>query len=168
MHAALTRTSIGVILFGQLDDVIMSDASTWLPAERRREVIARACQRGAEREAEPWGKRHALQLRHVVLGGPLGRALRLDRGPLPWDGGRATVRQASMFEEGGRPTTFAAVYHFVTSLGADTSWTNMPAGAREAPWSQWYTSGLSHWLSGTYRRLTPALRGSLEVTLQPA
>jgi len=97
------------------------------------------------------------------------RRLGLDRGPFPWDGGRATVRQASLFYDGDRLTTFAACYHYVTQLGGASSFTNTPAGVSERPWSRHYADDLERWLSGEYKEMRigdPAAR--LVLNLVPA
>src|SRR5262249_59723287 len=155
MGRVLRETSLLVLLFGQLDDMVVREDSTWLPHERRAQVLGRACARAAVQPAPPWGQRHALYMRHLVFGGKLGARLRLDRGPIPWDGGRATVKQASLFLDGGRPTSFAPCYHLVTALGGRASWTNTPAGPSERPRSRFYASETAPWRPGRPRELRP-------------
>jgi penicillin amidase len=154
LERALFDTSLLTILFGNFDDVLARDDSFWLPKAKRAELLARGCVRGAARVALPWGQVHSLLLQHLVFGGnDIARRLRLDRGPFPWDGGRATVRQASVFFDGDRLTTFAACYHYVTPLGSDVSFTNTPAGMSERPWSRHYADDLERWLRGEYKEL---------------
>jgi penicillin amidase len=160
-------TPLLTLLFGRCDDVIAAADSPWLPAGERDELLRRACTRGAARSAEPWGARHTLTLRHLLLGGKLGRRLGLDRGPVPWWGGRATVAQASLFRQGGRVISFAACYHFVTGLADARSWTNTPAGPSEHPLARGYASDHVRWMRGEYRELSPTLATEVECVLVP-
>jgi penicillin amidase len=154
LERVLLDTSLLTVIFGNLDEVLVREDSVWLPREKRAEVLARGCVRGAARMAPPWGQVHSLLLQHLVFGGnEVARRLRLDRGPFPWDGGRATVRQASMFYDGDRLTTFAACYHYVTQLGGTSSFTNTPAGVSERPWSRHYADDLERWLRGEYKEM---------------
>jgi acyl-homoserine lactone acylase PvdQ len=164
---ALERTALLPLLFGFLDDVLARDDSSWLPAAERADALREAGRRAAARYAEPWGERHALTMKHLVFGGGALGQVGLDRGPIAWDGGRATVRQASLFYEGGRLTSFGPCYHFVTALADAASWTNTPAGASERPWSRYYANDLDRWLSGEYRELRPDAAVTVECQLEP-
>ena len=52
-----------------------------------------------------------------------------------------------------RETSFAPSYHFVTDLGTDEAWTNLPGGPSESRFSQFYKSDITRWQSGVYKRL---------------
>ncbi|HEV3025371.1 MAG TPA: penicillin acylase family protein, partial [Pirellulales bacterium] len=52
-----------------------------------------------------------------------------------------------------RETTFAPSYHFVTDMGSDEAWTNLPGGPSESWFSRWYKSDIPRWLAGEYKRL---------------
>ena len=54
-----------------------------------------------------------------------------------------------------RETTFAPTYHFVTDLGTDEAWTNLPGGPSESRFSEWYKVDIPRWIAGEYKRLTP-------------
>jgi penicillin amidase len=165
---ALLDTSLLTMLIGPIDEVINRQDSTWLPHARRDEVLRAACARGEARPVVPWGERHRLELSHLLLGAtPLGRRLHLNRGPYPWDGGRSTVQQASLFRDGDRQTSFAPVYHFLTNLGGATSFTNTPGGPSERPWSQRYDCDLERWRRGEHRPLTVDAAMRPELLLLP-
>jgi penicillin amidase len=54
-----------------------------------------------------------------------------------------------------RETTFAPTYHFVTDLGTDEAWTNLPGGPSESRFSEWYKVDIPRWIAGEYKQLTP-------------
>jgi penicillin amidase len=54
-----------------------------------------------------------------------------------------------------RETTFAPTYHFVTDMGTDEAWTNLPGGPSENRFSQWYKVDIPRCIAGEYKRLTP-------------
>ncbi len=52
-------------------------------------------------------------------------------------------------------TTFSPSYHFVTDLGTNEAWTNLPGGPSESRFSPFYKNDIIRWQTGTYKRLTP-------------
>jgi penicillin amidase len=153
METLLDQTHIDVLIFGYLDDVLCREHSSWLPAAQRARVLERAVRAGLERGIEAWGSHNAITLRNMFLGGRLPRLLKFDRGPLPLRGCRATPHQGTKTKHAGVATAFAPCYHFVTDLGAEESWTNLPGGASESRLSRWYANDLERWLRGEYKKI---------------
>ena len=50
-------------------------------------------------------------------------------------GCHATPFQGHLLRAATRETTFAPSYHFVTDLGTDEAWTNLPGGPSESRFS---------------------------------
>ena len=53
-----------------------------------------------------------------------------------------------------RESTFAPSYHFVTDMGKDEAWTNLPGGPSESRFSKFYKNDLDLWFNGKYKRLS--------------
>ena len=54
-----------------------------------------------------------------------------------------------------REATFAPSYHFVTDMGTDEAWTNLPGGPSESRVSGYYKNDIPRWCSGEYKLLAP-------------
>ena len=67
-----------------------------------------------------------------------GRLLGLRSPPVGMPGCHATVFQGHLISTATRESTFAPSYHFVTDLGTDEAWTNLPGGPSESRLSKWY------------------------------
>ena len=70
-------------------------------------------------------------------------------------GNHATPFQGHVFQTATRESTFAPSYHFVTDLGSDVAWTNLPGGPSESRFSKFYRSDIPLWLDGEYKQLSP-------------
>ena len=68
-------------------------------------------------------------------------------------GCQATPFQGHLLATATRESSFAPSYHFVTDLGTDLAWTNLPGGASESRFSKWYHTDIERWLTGEYRAL---------------
>ncbi len=72
---------------------------------------------------------------------------------MPLAGCHATPFQGHLLTTAKRETSFAPSYHFVTDLGIDEAWTNLPGGPSESRFSPYYKNDLPRWHSGEYKRL---------------
>jgi penicillin amidase len=86
-------------------------------------------------------------------GRQVGRLFGFDSRRYPMPGNHATPFQGHVLQTATRESTFAPSYHFVTDLGADEAWTNLPGGPSESRFSKWYKSDIARWFSGEYKRL---------------
>jgi penicillin amidase len=68
-------------------------------------------------------------------------------------GNHATPFQGHLFRSAKRESTFAPSYHFVTDLGTDEAWTNLPGGPSEKRFSKYYKIEIPRWSEGTYKFL---------------
>jgi penicillin amidase len=71
----------------------------------------------------------------------------------PMPGCPATVFQGHVVQTAARESTFAPSYHFVTDLGSDEAWTNLPGGPSENRFSRYYNNDVARWFTGEYKRL---------------
>ena len=72
---------------------------------------------------------------------------------MPLPGCHATPFQGHLLTTARRETSFAPSYHFVTDLGTDEAWTNLPGGPSESRFSPFYKNDVIRWQTGTYKRL---------------
>jgi penicillin amidase len=83
----------------------------------------------------------------------MGRYLGFHTGKIPMPGCHATPFQGHLLTTSRRETTFAPSFHFVTDLGTDEAWTNLPGGPSESRFSPLYKSDIVRWQTGTYKRV---------------
>jgi penicillin amidase len=138
--------------------VLLDGGGVWYGGDGRDAVFRRVAARTLHPPVEPWGRRHTIVLRHLLLGGRLPRWLGLDRGPVAVPGGRATVHQGQIYRSGNRDTSFVPSFRLVTDLAERAAHTALAGGASDRPWSRWYASGIRDWQAGRLKRLAPGAR----------
>ncbi len=74
-------------------------------------------------------------------------------------GCHATLFQGHLLKSARRVTTFAPSYHFVTDLGVNDAYTNLPGGPSESRLSGFYKVDIRRWCVGEYKRLAPLDNG---------
>ena len=128
----------------------------WKDRRELAQALAKAAEAIDPEKIEPWGQYNSFQFVNRFIEGPwMGRALGFHTGQLPMPGCFATPFQGSLTRLGQRETSYAPSYHFVTDLGTDVAWTNLPGGPSESGFSRWYKSGIARWLEGRYKVLNP-------------
>jgi penicillin amidase len=151
----LDETTTLAEYYGAFDAVLVSERSLWFGQCSREEFYRRALDRALRVPAEPLGRQQRFSLTHLLFGEKLPRWLGFDRGPVPLQGGRATVHQGQILRGRGRQIVCGPSYRFVTDLATDALWSTLPGGPSDRRFSPWYASGLLDWLKGRYH----ALRG---------
>ena len=133
-----------------------STRSWWKDRQELAQLVRKAARAIDVEKVEPWGRFNSFQFVNRFFEGPwMGRALGFHTGQLPMPGCFATPFQGFLARVGRRETTYAPSYHFVTDLGQDLAWTNLPGGPSESGFSRWYKSGIAAWLEGRYKLLAP-------------
>jgi penicillin amidase len=122
--------------------------------------LGSAIRRAAEKTAadpkcdQPWSEVNSFHFADRYFGGQhVGRLLGYDSRRYPMPGNHATPFQGHVLQTATRESTFAPSYHFVTDLGTDEAWTNMPGGPSESRFSKWYKSDIGRWFAGEYKKL---------------
>ncbi len=106
-------------------------------------------------EPRPWGDSQQITLSHLLFGGKMPRWLGFDRGPITLKGGRATPHQGQVYRSGGRETSFAPSFRFVTDLAKDEVHSSLCGGPSDRRFSRRYCSDLDDWIHGRYKTLRP-------------
>ena len=85
----------------------------------------------------PWSEKNNFQfVNRFVSQGRVGRLLGFETNRIPMPGCHATPFQGHVLQTAMHEQTFAPSYHFVTDLGTDEAWTNLPGGPSESPFSR--------------------------------
>ncbi len=151
-----TRLGYSNMIVTLADRVLRSADSRWWRNRDPGELIRLAAQRTAEQTECTWGEFNNFHFTDRFFGRRrVGRLLGFDSRRHPMPGCYATPFQGHVFQTAKHEQTFAPSYHFVTDLGSDEAWTNLPGGPSESRFSKYYKSDLERWESGTYKRLTP-------------
>ena len=153
-----TRAGYSTMVLTAIDQLIKRDNSLWWASEQKSEWIHRAASRvEAELEqAEPWAATNAFHFTNRYFDGRLaGRFLGFRTAVMAMPGCHATPFQGHVLRTAAHESTFAPSYHFVTDMGTDEAWTNLPGGPSESRFSRYYKADLERWMQGNYKRLSP-------------
>ena len=150
-----SRFGFSMMVLTSIDRLLEKDASLWWAGRDKNELIRRAAAKLAGEPDQPWGEFNSFRFTNRFIAATrMGRALGFHTGMLPMPGCHATPFQGHLLVTAKRETTFAPSYHFVTDLGSDEAWTNLPGGPSESRFSAFYKSDLLRWQTGTYKRLS--------------
>jgi len=149
-----TRTGFSMMVLTCIDRLLAKDHSLWWENGDKQELVRRAAAKLATEKEEPWSAINSFHFVNRFLEGRFfNRALGFDSRELPMPGCHATLFQGHLLKAGRRETTFAPSYHFVTDVGTDEVWTNLPGGPSESRMSGFYKNDIPRWRSGSYKRL---------------
>jgi penicillin amidase len=152
----VSRVGFSMMVVTCVDRLLQQEESLWWRGRDKGELIRKAA---AALESEPdqaWSVTNAFRFTNRYIESQfVGRALGFHTSELPMRGCHATPFQGHLLRAAKRETTFAPSYHFVTDLGTDEAWTNLPGGPSESWLSRWYKNDIPRWLDGRYKRLAP-------------
>lgn len=153
-----TRVGYSNMILAVIDRQLKSRSSTWWKEHDRGEIIRRAASRLGNYQDEPWRLRNNFQFVNRFFGsGRAGRLLGFQTGRIAMPGCHATPFQGHVFQTANREQTFAPSYHFVTDMGTQEAWTNLPGGPSESPFSRFYRTDIERWQKGEYKLLQPGV-----------
>ena len=112
----------------------------------------------SEALAEPaectWGAKATIEMTNVFFAGTLPKLLGFDYGPVELEGSRGSVVQCAVYRSGGRQTSFAPSWRYVTDMGQPEVHTVLPGGPSGRRTSSLYTEGIEDWLAYRYKTLS--------------
>lgn len=152
-----TRIGYSMMLVNTADRVLLNPKHEWWRTRDLGDAIRRAAER-TEREHKdvPWSEVNNFHFADRFFSNrQVGRLLGFSSRRYPMPGNHATPFQGHVLQTATRESTFAPSYHFVTDLGTDEAWTNLPGGPSESRFSRLYNCDVSRWFSGEYKRLQP-------------
>ena len=118
------------------------------------DLIRRAAGTACRRDRTSLGANERVSFREPLLSRPARRPrVGISQRRMAMPGCHATPFQGHLLTTAKRETSFAPSYHFVTDLGTDEAWTNLPGGPSESRFSPFYKNDLPRWQSGEYKRL---------------
>jgi penicillin G amidase len=151
-----TRVGYSTMVLAAVDRTLRKLTSAWWRGRDKRALVRRAAERATQEPIQTWEEFNSFHfVNRFFEGGRAGRLLGLRSPPVGMPGCHATPFQGHLITTATRESTFAPSYHFVTDLGTDEAWTNLPGGPSESRLSKWYNTDISHWLAGEYKLLTP-------------
>jgi penicillin amidase len=145
------ETGILTAFYHRFDEVLLRSDSVWFGAEGRDVVFARVAAQVLDGEVKTLGEHQQIRLTHLLLGGRLPAWLGFDYGPVALPGGRGTIHQTQIYRSGGRETSFAPSYRFVTDLGQSSVRSCLAGGPSDRRFSGLYTTGVKEWAKGQFK-----------------
>ncbi|MCH7750899.1 MAG: penicillin acylase family protein [Planctomycetes bacterium] len=153
-----TRLGYSSMVLAAIDRLLCQAKSAWWKSRSKGEMIRRAAERTAQESVVPWGEANSFHFANRFFESErVGRLLGFHSAKMAMPGCQATPFQGHLLTTATRESSFAPSYHFVTDLGTDEAWTNLPGGAHESRFSKWYRNDISRWANGEYRLLRPTL-----------
>lgn len=149
-----TRMGYSKFLLTACDRALRKVTSSWWRERDKGEMIRRAAERTQKEPDKPWSEVNEFHFvnRFINLGS-VGRLLGLRSPAIPMPGCHATPFQGHLLTTKTRESTFAPSYHFVTDMGTDQVWSNLPGGPSESAFSWYYQTDLDRWRTGEYKCL---------------
>jgi penicillin amidase len=153
-----TRMGYSSMILSSIDDLLCKEKSLWWESRNKGDLIRAAAERAAEEPTQPWGEVNSFHFANRFFeAGRVGRLLGFSTEKMPMPGCQATPFQGHLLATATRESSFAPSYHFVTDMGTDEAWTNLPGGASESRFSKWYRNDIPRWASGEHRQLVARL-----------
>ena len=155
-----TRVGFSTMLLTAIDRLLVREHSVWWQGRSMADLIRSAGKRVEQEPPQPWSVTNGFHFVNRFLDdGFFGRALGFSTGEIAMPGCHATLFQGHLLKSARRETTFAPSYHFVTDLGTNEAFTNLPGGPSENGMSGWYKNDIPRWHDGHYKRLAPVIYG---------
>jgi penicillin amidase len=151
-----SRAGFSQMILTAADRLLARNESHWWRNRDKGALIRQAALRleQGELNGQPWSKINTFHFTDRFFGThQVGRMLGFNSRRYPMPGNHATPFQGHVLQTATRETTFAPSYHFVTDLGTDEAWTNLPGGPSENRFSRYYNNDVARWLTGEYKRL---------------
>jgi penicillin G amidase len=139
--------------FHNFDAVLLSEQSRWYGEEGRDATWKRVAEGALDGPLKPWGETQQIHMRHILFGNKLPGLFGFDKGPFALEGCRGTIQQGQVYKSGGRQTSFAASYRFVTDFGESGAHTCLAGGPSDRRFSRWYASDVDRWLNGNLKKV---------------
>jgi penicillin amidase len=150
-----TRIGFSTMVLTAIDRLLVKEQSLWWQDRDKGELIRRAAEKLSTERDQPWSVTNGFQFTNRFMESKfVGRALGLHTREMAMPGCYATPFQGHLLRSARRETTFAPSYHFVTDLGQDEAWSNLPGGPSESRVSGWYKNDIPRWRTGKYKRLS--------------
>ena len=136
--------------------ILLPEMSSWWRTRDKGEMIRHAADLLAQEKDASWSEVNFFHFTNRFFGmHQVGRLLGYKSKRRAMPGCHATVFQGHVMQTAKRESTFAPSYHFVTDLGTDAAWTNLPGGPSESRFSKFYKNDLHRWFEGKFKRLAP-------------
>jgi penicillin amidase len=150
-----SRAGYATMVLTGADKLLHREHSLWWEHRDKGEIVRKAAKRAERAPDVPWSVTNSYYfLNRYFEGRAGGHFLGFHSSRMAMPGCHATVFQGHLLKTATRTTSFAPSYHFVTDLGTDEAWTNLPGGPSESRFSKWYKTDIPNWIRGTYKRLS--------------
>ena len=147
------QTAIFTDFYGNFDDVLVNESSSWFKEVDRTTQLKEAISRGLNVQVKPYGETRKFDMMNIFLGGKLPGFLGFDVKNMTLPGNRATIPQGQIYTNAGRTTTFSPSFRMIVEIEKEGIWTNIAGGPSGNRFSRWYKSDLENWERGQYKKL---------------
>ncbi|MGD9720588.1 MAG: penicillin acylase family protein [Pirellulales bacterium] len=150
-----SRVGFSTMVLTAIDNLLVQEESLWWRGRDKASLIRKAAERLVTEKEQPWSAINGFHFTNrFVESRFVGRAFGFHTGEIALPGCYATPFQGHLLRAARREASFAPSYHFVTDLGTDEAWTNLPGGPSESRVSGYYKNDIPRWRNGHYKQLT--------------
>ena len=152
-----TRVGFSTMVLTAIDRLLLKERFAVVAGARQGRADSPRGRALSSEEDQPWTVTNAFSSRTAILDGRfVGRAFGFHTGEMAMPGCHATpFSRATCCERLAARRRSLPSYHFVTDLGSDEAWTNLPGGPSESRVSGYYKNDIPRWSSGQYKPLDP-------------
>ena len=149
------ETGLMADFHGHFDRILLEGDPSWFQTGSRDELLRRVAASVLAGPTRPgdWGAKQEVTMTHILLGEKLPSFLGFNREGLVLPGSRATVPQAQIYRSGGRLTSFAPSWRFITDMAESRARSCLAGGVSGDRFSPWYLSDVERFTSGEYKVL---------------
>jgi penicillin G amidase len=165
----LDHTSVITDYYYNFDKILLSDgydhSQMWFKGNRPdllKSIILKFLGKLNTKKIKKWGDKNKVVMKNIFFDGSLPQFLGFDYGPIPVEGGRATVVQGAIFQSAGRTTTFCPSWRFITEMNHDFCYTVLAGGVSDRRYSKLYLSDVDNWINYKFKTLNLDMLNSLD------
>lgn len=158
------QTTIFVDFYAFFDRILLADPlkddslfALWFKEKPQliyfKEALEKTSQHFTQHKLLKWGEEKKTFMNNIFFDGKLPKWTKLDYGPIPIQGSRATIVQGCLYESHGRTSTFCPSWRFITTLNSDECYSILAGGPSENFLSPHYRTDIKKWLNFEYKKV---------------
>ncbi|MCI5055745.1 MAG: penicillin acylase family protein [Flavobacteriales bacterium] len=145
-------TGIFADFYTNFDLILLSEKSAWFGSMSQEDIYRAAIKKATQKELKTWGEYNSITLKNILLGDSLPSWLGFNKGPIPLEGGRATIHQGQVYRSANRTSSFGPSFRIVTDMATNAIETNYIGGVSDRRFSSNYTNDVKNWQNKEFRK----------------
>lgn len=149
----VNETTFHTLAVQNIADILSDRESAWFDGRDYDDCIRQAVVEGLEATRATWGDRNRVTFKNRALEYRNQFNNFVERGPYGLSGNHSTIHLTAWRTENGEERCIGPGFRFVSDMGSNTLWCNLPGGPSENPMGRYYSNDVGNWRYGDYKRL---------------